>query len=149
MSPHQVSNWLILTGLVLLSYACAHTPRTVEPGHRVRVERVEGDTLVGSVVEAGADSLIVRRPADELVRMSSESVRSIEVDVLSVHPWHRPMYCAMAGIFAVGTGLGASSEGWSLRVAVQGILAGLAAWDCADGRPEWRTGRLGKDAREP
>ena len=139
----------LLSAPLLIMCACALGPRTVEPGHRVRVERVEGDTVVGSVLEANADSLIVSRSAAEVVGMSTGSVRSVEVDLRSARPWHRPVQCAFAGLFAIGTGMGASDEGLSPRVVVLGILGALHAWECVDGRSEWRRARVESEDPRP
>ena len=128
---------------LLLTYACA--THAIAPGHRVRVVAFEGDTVVGSVLSVDADSLHLS--AGKVVGISTGAVQSLEVDLRSVRPWLRPVECGLAAGAGAVTVLGASDEGWSAGVIVQGLLAGLYGWECADGRPEWRAGRLPDEGR--
>jgi hypothetical protein len=125
--------------------ACASGPATVRAGHLVRIQRVEADTLIGTVLEAQSDTLFLRSSSGDSLQVPRASISVIEVDRASFRPWLRPLACATAGVGILALGLSLDDLEW--RMILPAISFAHLSWICLDDGPNWRSGKIA--ARNP
>lgn len=122
--------------------ACASGPTTVRQGDYVRIQDAEGDTLIGSFLEASPDTMIVYDALGETLHVPIASIGAIEVDRHDYRPWVKPVACVMGGLAVVLLGVDVARWDFEWRDVFHPFIAGQLVWICLDEGPDWKAGRI-------
>lgn len=136
---------LTLVITLLLAASCATGPRLVRPGNQVRVTTTAGDTMVGKMVVAMEDTLVLAREGIGVVVLPPDTIRTLEVDRSTSRRWTRLLACFFAGTSFATTTQKIAEYGWSSDLALDVLAFGSLGWQCVDTRPKWRPGKVEAD----
>ena len=132
----------VVIGCLVSCTACASGPTTVRPGHNVRIQNAVGDTLIGSVLQAKTDTVIVSGALGDTLHVPNASIRVIEVDTHDHRPWVKPVACVTGGLAVVLLGVDLAQWVFEWRDIFRPLIAGHMVWLCLDQGPDWKEGRI-------
>jgi hypothetical protein len=132
----------LVVGCLASFTACAAGPTTVRPGHNVRIQDVEGDTLIGSVLQAKSDTVSIYDALGDTLHVPTASIGVIEVDSHDSRPWVKPVACVTGGLAVVLLGVDVAQWDFEWRDVFQPLIAGQLVWICLEEGPDWKAGRI-------
>jgi hypothetical protein len=108
----------------------------------VRIQDVEGDTLIGSILRAKSDTVSISDALGDTLHVPAASIGVIEVDSHDSRPWVKPVACVTGGLAVVLLGVDLAQWDFEWRDIFQPIVAGSLLWRCFHEGPDWKAGRI-------